>query len=405
MVVAIQRHLARVRGVANQRGFARAWTSLNGAGVERASTNLDAAEVDLLRIAPDAYVCGQLPSLLVNAEVHLPKEDHRRRRLAEVAFGDKAKSHRRTLSPDERAVVIAATRGAYSAGRRKIMRLRSFRNVLLITATVLLVGAVVIAAVGALDPGALPLCFTPTQEQEVAVAPRPAPAPIPPQEPGATEEALEPSPEPGATDEASEPSPEPGATDDAPEPALTGTRARTLIVCPTNENELPPAQVADETSEDPGTPDVQPQGDGGRDAQDEEPQPATIPTQQALRDDAIRATAGRLDVALVAFVGLLAAGLSAATSLRQIRGTSTPYSLPVALALLKLPAGALTAVLGLLLMRGEFIPGLSALDSSAQILAWAVLLGYGQQLLTRYVDQRAQMILNVSGPGVKTREA
>jgi hypothetical protein len=56
-------------------------------------------------------------------------------------------------------------------------------------------------------------------------------------------------------------------------------------------------------------------------------------------------------------------------------------------------------VLGLLLMRGEFIPGLSALDSSGQIVAWAVLFGYAQQLLTRLVDQRANTVLdNVRGP-------
>lgn len=42
---------------------------------------------------------------------------------------------------------------------------------------------------------------------------------------------------------------------------------------------------------------------------------------------------------------------------------------PVVLALLKLPTGALTAPLGLLLMRGGFVPGLSALDSPAQIIA------------------------------------
>jgi hypothetical protein len=42
----------------------------------------------------------------------------------------------------------------------------------------------------------------------------------------------------------------------------------------------------------------------------------------------------------------------------------------------------------------EFIPGLSALDSSAQIISWAVLLGYSQQPLTRFVDQRAQTVLD-----------
>jgi hypothetical protein len=73
---------------------------------------------------------------------------------------------------------------------------------------------------------------------------------------------------------------------------------------------------------------------------------------------------------------------------------------PVALALLKLPTGALTAVLGLLLMSGEFVPGLTSLDSSAQIIAWAIVLGYAQQIFTRFVDNQGQAVLNaVGGPG------
>jgi hypothetical protein len=76
----------------------------------------------------------------------------------------------------------------------------------------------------------------------------------------------------------------------------------------------------------------------------------------------------------------------------------------VALALLKLPTGALTAVLGLVLMRGEFVPGLSALDSSAQIISWAVVLGYSQQLLTRFVDQRAQTVLENFGRTADEKE-
>jgi hypothetical protein len=111
-------------------------------------------------------------------------------------------------------------------------------------------------------------------------------------------------------------------------------------------------------------------------------------------DEAIRATASPSDVPLVALLGLAAAVLSAALSLRKLQGTTLPYSLPVALAVFKLPAGALTAVIGLLLMRGEFVPGLSALDSPAQILAWAVLFGYAQQLFTQFVDQRAQGLLD-----------
>jgi hypothetical protein len=106
-----------------------------------------------------------------------------------------------------------------------------------------------------------------------------------------------------------------------------------------------------------------------------------------------------IDIVLVELLGLLAASVAAAAAIRRIRGSSEPHGLPVALAMLKLPTGALTAVLGLLLMRGGFVPGLSALDSSAQIVAWAILFGYGQQLFTRFVDQQADSILDGVRPG------
>jgi hypothetical protein len=116
-------------------------------------------------------------------------------------------------------------------------------------------------------------------------------------------------------------------------------------------------------------------------------------------DELFARVASPWDYAVVQFVGMVAAAIAAAASLRRIRGSSTPYNVPVALALLKLPTGALTAVLGLLLMRGEFIPGLQSLDSSAQVIAWAVIFGYAQQLFTRFVDNQAQTVLNsVGGP-------
>ncbi|MFD9860056.1 hypothetical protein [Streptomyces alboflavus] len=75
----------------------------------------------------------------------------------------------------------------------------------------------------------------------------------------------------------------------------------------------------------------------------------------------------------------------------------------MALALLKLPMGALTAALGLLLIRGGFVPGLSALDSTAQIIAWAIIFGYSQQLFTKFVDNQGQAVLNaVHGPNGPT---
>lgn len=111
-------------------------------------------------------------------------------------------------------------------------------------------------------------------------------------------------------------------------------------------------------------------------------------------DDVVAVTAKPTDLIVVELVGLTAAAISAAAAISRIKGSSERYGLPVALIALKLPTGAITAFLGLLLMRGQFVPGLSALDSSAQILAWALVFGYAQQLFTRLVDQQGQTVLN-----------
>jgi hypothetical protein len=108
------------------------------------------------------------------------------------------------------------------------------------------------------------------------------------------------------------------------------------------------------------------------------------------------------DVVLVTGLGLLGGVLAAAFAIRNIRGTSTPYDIPIALAVLKVPTGALTAAAGLLLLRGQFVPGLSALDSQEQILAYALVLGYAQQIFTRLVDRQAQSIL-ADVPSKETR--
>jgi hypothetical protein len=115
---------------------------------------------------------------------------------------------------------------------------------------------------------------------------------------------------------------------------------------------------------------------------------------------AVAATASRWDIFVVELVGLIGAAFAAAAALPRIKGTSTPYSLPVAAALLKLPTGALSALLGILLVRGGFVPGLSALDTPGQIVAWALFFGIAQHLVTRLVDKQAQTVLDdVGGQG------
>ena len=287
----IHRHLKAAREAAEggprQRPWTRVLASLGGSPLERSASNLDAAEADVLRLAPDTDLRGQLPSLLAHVRAHLAAYDPRLQRLEALA----ARAERSALDEMSRASVVTAVRAASSAARREALRVRSFRNVLYVAATFLTVAAIALAVIGLTRPDLVPLCFNP---------------------------------------------------DDA-------------VVCPTSDQRV------------------------GTDAD---------------VDGVMRVLAAPWDVLTVEVLGLIAAAVASAAALRNIRGTTTPYSLPVALALLKLPTGALTAVLGLLLMRGEFVPGLTALDTPAQILAWAVIFGYAQQVFTRFVDQRAHAVLD-----------
>jgi hypothetical protein len=244
-----------------------------------------------------------MPNLVAHVGNHLKPEDPRRRRVEEIAASAK-KQQLTDLETDE---VLGSTRAASLEARREIRRVRSFRNVLLVTALILALGVAGVTTMGVLSPQRIAVCFAPDN---------------------------------------------------------------VLIVCPTASKEVPKAD----------------QPTGGSE---------TGSTQQQVKvEDLVRDTAGPWDIPVVEIVGLLAAALAGAYALRGIQGTSTPYSLPVAAAVLKLPTGALTAVFGLLLMRGGFVPGLSALDTSAQIIAWAIVFGYSQQLLTRFVDRQASNVLD-----------
>jgi hypothetical protein len=105
-------------------------------------------------------------------------------------------------------------------------------------------------------------------------------------------------------------------------------------------------------------------------------------------------TPTRGDILIIAGLGAVGGGLGALLAIRNLRGTSTPYGVTMALAVLKVPSGALIAVIGMLLLAGGFIPGLSNLDSQRQILAYALVFGYAQQLITRLADAQAQTIMN-----------
>lgn len=104
--------------------------------------------------------------------------------------------------------------------------------------------------------------------------------------------------------------------------------------------------------------------------------------------------ASSLNVQVVALLGVLGGALAAAVSIRNIKGTSAPYNVAVVLALLKVPAGAPTALGALITIAGGLVPGLTALDTQQQILAYVLMFGYAQQLLTGLIDKRALNLLD-----------
>lgn len=310
---------AAMGGMSRRHELISAW---RGAAVERAWGQLDAAEEELLRIGPGHYVRGQLPRLLARARQSLESDDPRRIALETIAtrLAEQPPEKRNgDIEPADREALGTVLHATNCEARRKQTRVRSFRNVLVVTSIVLWLAVAGLAGLGAFRPALIPLCFNPTGH----------------------------------------------------------------VVCPTQESPAP-VPAAGGAPGQPAVPDA---------------------VVEADVDKIVSETVNGWDIFLVEIVGLLAAAVASAAALRTIRGTSTPYSVPVALAVLKLPTGALTAVLGLMLMRGQFVPGLSALDFPAQILAWAVVFGYAQQLFTRLVDQRAQTVLEGAVPAPATAQA
>jgi hypothetical protein len=100
------------------------------------------------------------------------------------------------------------------------------------------------------------------------------------------------------------------------------------------------------------------------------------------------------DVLVVVLLGMVGGALSGALAAKSFRPPpNVPYNLPLYSFLFKLPVGALTALGGLILLTGEIVPGLSALDTQGQVLAYALLFGFAQHLFTRYLDSHAMNLL------------
>ncbi|MFI0448146.1 hypothetical protein [Actinomadura sp. 6N118] len=104
------------------------------------------------------------------------------------------------------------------------------------------------------------------------------------------------------------------------------------------------------------------------------------------------------DAPQVALLGLIGAALSAARALRVHQELPTRYSLAVPLVLLKVAMGPAIAVFGLVALGSGLLPGPSEVTSQPALLFGALLLGYGQQLLTGSLDQKADDLLKSASP-------
>lgn len=335
---AVPVHLEAARQAATGvRPHPRTWLRLlRGPQLERAMSNLDAAEALILNLAPAEYVLGQLPCLLAHVQAHLVPTDPRRREFERIArrLGVEA-------DPPAASDTDLADDGADRAHRADRNRVEQYRGRIVTTTRAASSAALreqvrVRSFRNVLVSTTLLMTLLAAGIALIGyVNPTLMPLCFAPEESG-----------------------------------------QAVVVCPTAQSapfavSLAPAPAASAAAAADGTP---------------------LPVQDI--DDAVQRTATKWDLLVVELIGLTAAAVAAAAAIRGIRGSSERSGLPVALAALKLPTGALTAFLGLLLMRGQFVPGLSALDTSAQILAWALVFGYAQQLFTRLVDQQGHHVLD-----------
>jgi hypothetical protein len=97
---------------------------------------------------------------------------------------------------------------------------------------------------------------------------------------------------------------------------------------------------------------------------------------------------------LIALFGCLGAAVSATLSIRRLNPTFESFGIPIWLAVLQLPLGAITSIVGILLINSQFIPDFLTLDNSSQIFSYAILFGFAQLVVSRFIDQRAIQLMN-----------
>lgn len=101
---------------------------------------------------------------------------------------------------------------------------------------------------------------------------------------------------------------------------------------------------------------------------------------------------------LILSIGGLGGALTMIAPLRERQRLSGPYSLEILQALLKVPAGAATALLAVILLRGGLASGVLEPVTGMRAAFYAVVFGISQQLFTGLVDQQASALIGTAGP-------
>jgi hypothetical protein len=111
-----------------------------------------------------------------------------------------------------------------------------------------------------------------------------------------------------------------------------------------------------------------------------------VPSGVHQREDAIEAWQ-------VVLIGSLGGALAAVLALNRFSGFTDPTGLPVVQVMLRVPAAAVTSLIGVLLMQTATLDLLKP-QAGATVLAYAFFFGYAQEPLLRAIDRRAGMVLD-----------
>jgi hypothetical protein len=102
---------------------------------------------------------------------------------------------------------------------------------------------------------------------------------------------------------------------------------------------------------------------------------------------------------MVMALGCLGGFLTAIPAVTRTPRTRSPFNVPLQQTLLKLVLGALTAVVGVMIVGSGMVS--TGLQSVASMLVLAVVFGSGQQAVTGFVDQYAKKILTTNATAAR----